>query len=80
MAAALSLSPDDIDGSSPVQQVSVGIVVNCVPLVDLAALERAQMNPETFAPLRQQGNRNYAGKFVLKAKAKLAAINFRASI
>ena len=55
IAAALNLSPEDIDDRAPVQQLSAGIFINCVPLVSLAALERAQMNLKAFAPLNDRG-------------------------
>ncbi len=63
MAMALNLSPEDIDEGVPVQQLSAGIVVNCVPLVSLAALERAQMNLEAFAPLKQGGLQSFIHLF-----------------
>ena len=55
MAMALNLSLEDIDDGVPVQHLFAGIVVNCVPLVSLAAIERAQMNLEVFAPFKQEG-------------------------
>ena len=39
MAMALNLSPEDIDEGVPVQQLSAGIVVNCVPLIHLFCTE-----------------------------------------
>ncbi len=55
MAACLNLSSADIDATAPVQNLSVGITVICVPLVSMDALRRAQLNLEAFAPLQARG-------------------------
>lgn len=54
MAAAVGLSQNEIDDRAPVQQLSAGISVVCVPLVSLDALKRARLDPAAFAPLAQQ--------------------------
>ena len=55
IAAALGLSPHDIDARSPVQQASAGTAVMIVPLASLDALRRCQLDLDAYAPLTAQG-------------------------
>lgn len=55
IAAALGLSPEEIDAGSPVQQISAGTSVVIVPLRSLDALRRCRLDLDAFAPLRVQG-------------------------
>jgi trans-2,3-dihydro-3-hydroxyanthranilate isomerase len=55
MAAALGLSPHDIDARSPVQQASAGTSAMIVPLVSLDALRRCRLDLSAYAPLTAQG-------------------------
>lgn len=55
VAAALGLSPEDIDASSPIQVISAGTSAMIVPLCSLDALRRSKLNLDTFAPLADQG-------------------------
>jgi trans-2,3-dihydro-3-hydroxyanthranilate isomerase len=55
-AAAVGLSPEDVETRAPVQQVSVGTTsAIIVPLRSLDALQRSRLDLETFAPLADQG-------------------------
>lgn len=56
VAAALRLTPDDIDDRAPVQRVSAGISVTIVPLRGLDALRRSGLDLEAFAPLGPEGS------------------------
>ncbi len=55
MAAALGLAPQDIDDKTPIQQVSAGTSAMIVPVRDFAALQRARLNLEAYAPVAAQG-------------------------
>jgi trans-2,3-dihydro-3-hydroxyanthranilate isomerase len=55
VAAALGLSPDDIDTSSPIQVISAGTSAMVVPLCSLDALQRSKLNLEVFADLAKAG-------------------------
>jgi len=55
MAAALGLSPHDIDARSPVQQASAGTAAMIVPLAGLDALRRCRLDLDAYAPLTAQG-------------------------
>jgi len=55
MAAALGLSPHDIDAASPVQQAGAGTAAMIVPLRSLDALRRCRLDLDAYAPLRAQG-------------------------
>ena len=63
IARALSLGVADIDARAPVQQLSAGIIVNCVPVVSLDALNRAQLNLQEFAELSARGFNPYIHLF-----------------
>lgn len=55
IAAALGLSPTDIDGAAPVQKYSAGTSAMIVPLRSLDALRRARLDLAAFAPLAAAG-------------------------
>ena len=55
MAAALGLSPEDIDTASPVQQLSAGTAAMIVPLRSLDALRRARLDLAAYGPLAKEG-------------------------
>ncbi len=55
MAAALGLSPRDIDTAAPVQMVSAGTAAMIVPLRGLDALRRARLDLGAYAPLAARG-------------------------
>lgn len=56
IAAAVGLSPEDIDSSVPVQQVSAGSTsAMIVPLCSLDALRRSRLDLAAFAPLQAEG-------------------------
>jgi trans-2,3-dihydro-3-hydroxyanthranilate isomerase len=55
MAAALGLSPDDISGGSPVQQVSAGTSALVVPLESQRALKQSRLDLQAFRPLAGRG-------------------------
>lgn len=54
-AAALGISPDDIETASPIQQMTAGISAMIVPLCSLDALRRCKLDLDAFAPLARQG-------------------------
>ncbi len=55
VAAALGISPEDIDTSSPIRQMTAGISALIVPLRSLDALRRCKLDLDIFAPLAAQG-------------------------
>ncbi|HSJ80803.1 MAG TPA: PhzF family phenazine biosynthesis protein [Thiobacillus sp.] len=55
MAAAVGVSPDDIDADFPVQQFSAGTSAMIVPLRSLDALRRSQLDLDAFAALAAEG-------------------------
>lgn len=55
IAAALGISPHDIDTASPVQMVTAGISAIIVPLRSLKALKRSMLDLDAFVPLAAQG-------------------------
>ncbi len=55
IAAAVGISPADIDNNSPVQQLSAGLSALIVPLRSLDALRRSMLHLEKFAPLAREG-------------------------
>ncbi|MET0062211.1 MAG: PhzF family phenazine biosynthesis protein [Candidatus Thiodiazotropha endolucinida] len=55
VAAALGLSPQEIDTRAPIQVISAGTSAMIVPLFTLDALRRSRLNLEVFAPLLAQG-------------------------
>lgn len=55
IAAALGLSPEDIETKAPVQQLSAGTSAMIVPLRSLKALRRSHLDLEAFAPLAREG-------------------------
>ena len=55
IAAALGLSPEDIDERAPVQQLSAGTAAMIVPLRGLEALQRCRLDLSAFAPLAAEG-------------------------
>jgi trans-2,3-dihydro-3-hydroxyanthranilate isomerase len=55
IAAALGLSPDDIDTKAPIQQLSTGTSAIIVPLRSLDALRRCRLDLNAFAPLAAEG-------------------------
>src|SRR5262249_5464413 len=50
MAAALGLTPQDIDTGAPVQQAGAGTMAMIVPLRSLDALRRSRLDPQAYAP------------------------------
>jgi len=55
VAAALGISPEDIDSGSPIRQMTAGISALIVPLRSLDALRRCKLDLAAFAPLAAQG-------------------------
>jgi len=55
MAAALGISPADIDTRAPVQQFSAGTSAMIVPLRSLDALRRSRLDLAAYAPLSGAG-------------------------
>lgn len=55
IAAALGVSPEDIETKAPVQQLSAGTSAMIVPLRSLKALRRSYLDLEAFAPLAGEG-------------------------
>ncbi|MCU7874307.1 MAG: PhzF family phenazine biosynthesis protein [Candidatus Thiodiazotropha sp. (ex Lucinoma borealis)] len=55
VAAALGLSPEEIDTKAPIQVISAGTSAMIVPLCSLDALRRSKLDLEAFAPLATQG-------------------------
>ena len=55
MAAALGLTPEDIDDRAPVQQYGAGTSAMIVPLRSLDALRRARLDLAAYAPLLAAG-------------------------
>jgi trans-2,3-dihydro-3-hydroxyanthranilate isomerase len=55
IAAALGISPDDIESQAPVQQISAGTSLMIVPLRSLDALRRSKLDLEAFAALAAAG-------------------------
>lgn len=55
VAAALGISPNDIDTNSPIQVVSAGTSAMIVPLCSLDALRRSQLNLRAFGSLASKG-------------------------
>ena len=56
MAAALGISSQDIDPTSPVQQVSSGTAAMIVPLRSLDALRRSRLDLATYGALAAKGH------------------------
>ena len=55
IAAALGVSPEDIESRAPVQQISAGTSLIIVPLRSLDALRRSKLDLDAFAPLAAAG-------------------------
>ena len=55
IAAALGVSPDDIETRAPVQQISAGTSLIIVPMRSLVALRRSKLDLDAFAPLAAAG-------------------------
>ncbi|WP_147070543.1 PhzF family phenazine biosynthesis protein [Sulfuriferula plumbiphila] len=55
IAAALGVSPEDIEASFPVQQISAGTSAMIVPLRSLDALRRSKLDLDAFATLGAEG-------------------------
>jgi trans-2,3-dihydro-3-hydroxyanthranilate isomerase len=55
IAPALGISPDDIEPTCPVQQISAGTSAMIVPLRSLGALKRSHLDLAAFAPLASEG-------------------------
>jgi trans-2,3-dihydro-3-hydroxyanthranilate isomerase len=55
VAAALGLSPEDIESRAPVQVISAGTSAMVVPLCSLDALRRSKLDLEAFAALAADG-------------------------
>ncbi len=55
MAAAIGLSPEDIAGGSPVQQVSAGTSALVVPIASQRALQQSRLDLHAFRPLAARG-------------------------
>ena len=56
IAAAVGLSPEDIDTQAPIQQFAAGSTsAIIVPLRSLDALQRSRLDLQTFAPLAREG-------------------------
>ncbi len=55
IAAALGVSPEDIESGSPVQQVSASTSAMIVPLRSLDALRRCRLDLDAYAALAAQG-------------------------
>ncbi|MGD8743868.1 MAG: PhzF family phenazine biosynthesis protein [Granulosicoccaceae bacterium] len=55
IAAALGISPRDIEDASPIQQFTAGISAMIVPLRSLDALQRSRLDLDAYAGLAAQG-------------------------
>lgn len=55
IAAALGVSPEDIEATPPVQQLSAGISAMIVPLRSLDALRRSKLDLDAYATLMAEG-------------------------
>jgi trans-2,3-dihydro-3-hydroxyanthranilate isomerase len=55
IAAALGISPEDIEDRFPVQQISTGTAAMIVPLRSLDALRRSRLDLDAFAALGDEG-------------------------
>jgi len=55
IAPALGLSPDEIDGRFPVQQLAAGTAAMIVPLLTLESLRRCRLDLAAYAPLASDG-------------------------
>jgi trans-2,3-dihydro-3-hydroxyanthranilate isomerase len=55
IAAAMQLSPSEIDVKAPVQQLTAGVSAILVPLRNLAALKKSRLHLEAFASLAHEG-------------------------
>ena len=55
IAAALGVSPEDIETRTPVQQISAGTSAMIVPLRSLDALRRSKLDLDAFAALAAEG-------------------------
>ena len=55
IAAALGVSPEDIESRAPVQQISAGTSLIIVPLRSLDAVRRSRLDLDAFAPLGAAG-------------------------
>ena len=55
IAAALGLSPDDIESRAPVQRLTAGNPQMIVPLRGLDALRRCRLDLDAYAPLAAEG-------------------------
>jgi trans-2,3-dihydro-3-hydroxyanthranilate isomerase len=55
VAAALGLSPDDIETTTPIQMVSAGTSAIIVPLRSLDALQRSQLDLNAYTTLAAKG-------------------------
>lgn len=55
MAEALGLAAEDVETRPPVQQLSAGTSAMIVPLRSLAALRRARLDLQAYAPLAARG-------------------------
>lgn len=55
VAAALGLSPEDIETRAPIQVISAGTSAMVVPLCSLDALRRSKLNLEAFSALAADG-------------------------
>ena len=55
MAAALHLAPGDLDARAPIRMASAGVALMIVPVRTLAALGRARLDLEAYAPLAASG-------------------------
>jgi trans-2,3-dihydro-3-hydroxyanthranilate isomerase len=51
LAAVLNLDPGEIDGRTPIQQVSTGLPFIIVPLRNLASLQKARINQDKYFAL-----------------------------
>ena len=55
IAAALGLTADDIDDTTPVQRMSAGLSAVIVPLRSLSALKRAKLDLDAYGTLAERG-------------------------
>ncbi|HDZ78234.1 MAG TPA: PhzF family phenazine biosynthesis protein [Gammaproteobacteria bacterium] len=55
VAAALGLSPEDIETRAPIQVISAGTSAMVVPLCSLDALRRSKLNLEAYTALAAEG-------------------------
>jgi trans-2,3-dihydro-3-hydroxyanthranilate isomerase len=55
VAAALGLSPEDVETRAPIQVISAGTSAMVVPLCSLDALRRSKLNLEAFVALAAEG-------------------------